>query len=234
MGAVGAPGVALAIAIESIFPPIPSEIVLPLAGFTASQGHYTLAEAIIWATVGSLVGALVLYGLGALVGLERLRWIADKMPLVKVSDVDKVMAWFDKYGPIAILIGRLVPGIRSLISIPAGVERMSMVQFIGFTTLGSAIWNTILILGGFFLGENYLVIANWFDTYSNIVYAVLALGILAWIAFLVVRAVRAKRAAQNATQTVHSAEPDITAHSDTLGVDPLADEDGTDSPARDY
>lgn len=234
MGAIGAPGVALAIAIESIFPPIPSEIVLPLAGFTASQGHYTLAEAIIWATVGSLVGALVLYGLGALVGLERLRWIADKMPLVKVSDVDKVMIWFEKYGPIAILIGRLVPGIRSLISIPAGVERMGMVQFIGFTTLGSAVWNTILILGGFFLGENYIVIANWFDTYSNVVYVILALGVLAWIVFMVIRAVRAKRAAQNVVETALSVDEAPTAHNDTPGVDTLADEDGTDSPARDY
>lgn len=125
MDAIGAPGVGLAILLETVFPPVPSEVVLPLAGFTAFQGRYGLVEAIAWATAGSLVGALLLYGLGAAFGQARLARIADRLPLTRAEDVHRAVAWFDRYGSAAILVGRVVPGVRSLISIP-GVDRMPL------------------------------------------------------------------------------------------------------------
>jgi len=153
-GGLGA-GVALAIALESIFPPIPSEVILPLAGFTAARGTLSLVEAVVWATVGSLLGAWALYGISRWVGLHRINLAADKIPGVSRKDVGKANAWFTKYGTWSVLIGRVIPVVRSLISIPAGFNRMSFLQFSGWTLLGSAIWNTILVSAGYLLGDQW-------------------------------------------------------------------------------
>lgn len=136
METLGAPGVGVAILLENLFPPIPSEVVLPLAGFTVAQGSLNMLNVFIWSVLGSVIGAYVLYGVGAWLGLERLRKIADWMWLVRASDVDAAMNFFHKYGKPSVFIGRLIPGVRSLISIPAGLDRMSLLTFGLWTTLG--------------------------------------------------------------------------------------------------
>ncbi len=155
MDALGAPGAGLAIALENLFPPLPSEVILPLAGFAASSGRMSLLAVLLWTTAGSVIGALALYGIGALLGRDRTVAIAARLPLVKVSDIERTEAWFLKHGTKAVFFGRMIPIFRSLISVPAGVERMRLPVFLGLTTLGSAIWNTVFVLAGYFLGANW-------------------------------------------------------------------------------
>lgn len=193
MEAIGSPGVGLAVFLENVFPPIPSEVILPLAGFTASQGSINVVAAFIWATVGSLAGAYFLYYLGAAIGVQRLRKIAAWMWLVKVEDVDNALAWFDKYGKASILIGRVIPGIRSLISIPAGIDRMNPLTFGLYTLLGSSIWNALLIYCGWILGENWHAVEGVIDQYSKVVYALVALALVAVFIWLLRRARQEKR-----------------------------------------
>jgi membrane protein DedA with SNARE-associated domain len=190
METLGAPGAGLAVALENLFPPIPSEVILPLAGFTASQGHMSLAAAIAWTTFGSVAGAVVLYWIGALIGRERVRAIAARLPLVKVSDIDRTEAWFQRHGRKTVFLGRMVPLFRSFVSIPAGIERMPMTAFLLLTTLGSLIWNTLFVMAGYLLGEQRQVIEDYAGTYQN---AVLAVGALAVVGFVVVRLVTARR-----------------------------------------
>jgi membrane protein DedA with SNARE-associated domain len=179
MDAIGAPGAAVAIAAENLFPPIPSEVILPLAGFSAAQGAFTVAEAIIWTTIGSVVGALVLYLLGRWLGHDRLAAIARKMPLVRSSDIDKTTAWFAKHGWKTVLFGRFLPIFRSLISIPAGIERMPVLLFLGLTLVGSAIWNTIFIMIGVVLGRNFHIIEPYMDWLQWVVIG-LVIVVLVW------------------------------------------------------
>jgi membrane protein DedA with SNARE-associated domain len=146
MEVIGPAGAALAIALESVFPPLPSEVVLPMAGLTASLGSFTLAEALIWTTLGSIAGAFLLYGLGAWLGVSRLRAVAAKVPLLHPEDIDRTVAWFTRHGGKAVFFGRMVPLFRSLISIPAGVTRMPLWKFGLLTAAGSALWNTIFVL----------------------------------------------------------------------------------------
>lgn len=195
MDTLGAPGVGIAILLENLFPPIPSEVVLPLGGFTVAQGSLNFVPVFIWATIGSVVGAYILYGVGAWLGADRLRAIAEWMWLVKGSDVDKSLAWFDKYGRPSILFGRLIPGIRSLISIPAGLDRMNLITFGLWTLLGSAVWNFILIYLGFKLGENWEAVTGYIDQYSKVVYILLILIMLGFLIFFIRRAVREKKGA---------------------------------------
>lgn len=181
MEAIGAPGAAVAIAAENLFPPIPSEVILPMAGFTAAQGGFTVAEAIIWTTIGSLVGALALYLLGRGLGHDRLARIAERMPLVRASDIDKTTAWFAKHGWKTVLFGRFLPIFRSLISIPAGIERMPVLLFLGLTAAGSAIWNTIFVMLGYTLGRNWHVIEPYMDVLQWVVIGGVLLVIAWWI-----------------------------------------------------
>ncbi|XVV05037.1 DedA family protein [Actinosynnema sp. CA-248983] len=178
MESFGAPGAGLAIALENLFPPLPSEVFLPLAGFTASRGGMSLVAAIVWTTAGSVAGALVLYYVGALLGRDRVRRIAAKMPLVKVSDVDKTEDWFHRHGRATVFFGRMVPIFRSLISIPAGVERMPLPAFLVFTAAGSAIWNTALILAGYALGENWHLVESYLGIASKVVVGVVVLAVV--------------------------------------------------------
>lgn len=194
MDTLGAPGVGIAILLENLFPPIPSEVVLPLGGFTVAQGSLSFAAVFIWATIGSVVGAYILYGVGAWLGAERLRAIADWMWLVKASDVDKSLEWFDRHGRPSILFGRLIPGIRSLISIPAGLDRMNLLTFGVWTTLGSAVWNFILIYLGFTLGDNWESVTNYIDQYSKVAYALIILVMLGFLVYFIRRAAKEKQA----------------------------------------
>ncbi|MEU4364294.1 DedA family protein [Promicromonospora sp. NPDC023987] len=187
METLGAPGAGVAIALENLFPPLPSEVILPLAGFTASQGSLILWQVLIWTTVGSVVGAILLYGLGAWLGRDRLRAIVDRMPLVSLEDVDKAESWFTRHGDWAVLIGRLIPIVRSLISIPAGVERMSIWRFLAFTTLGSGVWNTLLVGAGYLLGDQWHVVEESVGVFQKVVIVVVALLLVWWVVKIVRR-----------------------------------------------
>ena len=182
MRVIGAPGVGVATALETVFPPIPSELVLPLAGYTAHQGHYSLWSAILWATVGSVVGAAVLYQLGVVWGLERLRRIADRMPLTDASDIDRSSASFARHGRSAVFVGRLIPGIRSVISIPAGLERMPWPQFLLYTTAGSLLWNGVLIVLGYELGSQWQVVERYVGPAGNVVWVLVAIVVVVFVA----------------------------------------------------
>lgn len=187
MEVMGAVGVGIAILLENLFPPIPSEVVLPAAGFTVSQGNLNFWATFIAATAGSVLGAWLLYWLGAAVGADRLRKVADWMWLVEAEDVDKALRWFDKYGPASVFFGRLIPGVRSLVSIPAGVDRMNLVTFTAWTLVGSGIWNVILIALGIWLGESWDVVGVWVDRYSTVVYLILAILLVAALVYLIRR-----------------------------------------------
>ncbi|MCW2132612.1 DedA family protein [Arthrobacter sp. VKM Ac-2550] len=187
METIGAPGAGLAIALENLFPPLPSEVILPLAGFTASRGNFTLIEALLWTTLGSVLGAWLLYGLGAWLGRRRMYAIADKLPLVDVEDVEKVEAWFNRHGYKAVFFGRMIPIFRSLISIPAGIERMPVWKFLLLTTAGSLIWNTIFVLAGFYLGENWHFVEQYADIFQKIVIAAVVILGAYWLISKIVK-----------------------------------------------
>ncbi|MPZ73307.1 MAG: DedA family protein [Nitriliruptorales bacterium] len=162
---------------------MPSEVVLPFAGFLAAQGRLPLIPVIVWATVGSVAGALVLYLAGARLGRARLRRLIGRLPLVAVDDLDRAEAWFDRHGGRAVFLGRLAPVVRSLISVPAGVERMPPPKFVAYTAAGSGLWNTLFVSLGYLLGDEWQRIGSY-STWIN--YAVIA-GITVAMIVLAVR-----------------------------------------------
>jgi membrane protein DedA with SNARE-associated domain len=192
METLGAPGAGLVIAIENLFPPLPSEVILPLAGFTASRGSLGLVEAIAFTTLGSVVGAWALYGLGAWLGRSRVRAIVNKMPLMSADDFDKTEVWFGKHGPKAVFFGRMVPLFRSFISLPAGVERMNPLLFTGLTAAGSLIWNSIFVVAGFYLGENWHLVEQYAGVFQKIVIAVVV-ALVVWFVVTRVRSIRSRK-----------------------------------------
>ena len=194
MRTIGAPGVGLATALEMVFSPIPSEVVLPLAGFTASQGHYGVVAAVVWATAGSVVGALALYWVGVAWGLERVMATAERIPLVGADDVQRSVDWFGNHDRRSIFFGRLVPGVRSLISIPAGIDRMPLPTFVGYTLAGSLLWNGALIVAGYLLGSQWHVVERYVGDVSGFVYVVLAAAVAVFVARRLRHRVRRTRA----------------------------------------
>lgn len=190
METIGAPGAGVAIALENLFPPLPSEVVLPMAGLAASRGAFSIVEALFWTTMGSVVGAYVLYWLGATLGQKRLRAIAVKMPLMKGEDIDRTVAWFERHGGKAVFFGRMIPLFRSLISIPAGVTRMPLLRFGLLTFTGSLIWNSIFVFAGFFLGENWVIVEQYADVFSTLV----VIAIVAAVTWFIVKRVLEFRA----------------------------------------
>lgn len=189
METLGAPGAGVAVALESIFPPIPSEIVLPLAGFTASRGTLDLTAVLVCTTIGSLVGAIALYGLGRTLGLPRLVRAADRMPLTTGDEVERTNAWFGRHGAKAVFFGRMVPIFRSLVSIPAGVRQMGLGTFVIFTAAGSLIWNTALVLAGYLLGEQWHRVEGSVGVLQTVV-IIVVVGAVAWFVTHRVRAAR--------------------------------------------
>lgn len=184
---LGYPGLAFVMFAENVFPPIPSELVMPYAGFLVATGDdFTLPGILIAGTIGSVLGAIVLYYVGVLVDeaiLRRFLRRYGKWLTVSESDLDRALALFDRYGPFIIFFGRLIPLIRSIISIPAGVDRMPMPKFLLYTTAGSLIWNGILGYGGYVLGDNWERITHTVETYQSItlvVLAVMGLGVIYW------------------------------------------------------
>jgi membrane protein DedA with SNARE-associated domain len=156
--ALGYSGVAFLVALENLFPPIPSEVVLPLAGFVAATGGATFWGMVAAATFGAVVGAMILYAVAAAIGPVRLRALVvryGKWLRIDESDLDRTETWFDRHANRAVLICRCIPLIRSLISIPAGFRRMALLPFLAFTTLGSFVWSLVLVGAGYLLGERW-------------------------------------------------------------------------------
>ena len=186
MNALGYWGVGLLMLLENVFPPIPSELIMPLAGFAAAGGHLTLWGVILAGTIGSVLGQFPLYYLGRAVGQERLHRWADrygKWITVSGKDIDKAQQWLHRRGAIAVLLCRLIPGVRSLISIPAGTSRMKLPVFLLYSTLGMGVWSAILAGIGFLLGENYGLVEQYVGPIGTWVWVILALALAAWIAW---------------------------------------------------
>lgn len=189
MGAYGYVGVLLLIMLENIFPPIPSEVILTFGGFMTTYTNMTVIGIIIAATIGSVVGAMILYSVGLVVDVSRLEKIVDrwgKYLRLTRNDLKKAEAWFNQYGPWTVFFCRLIPLARSLISIPAGMSGMNFPLFMILTTLGSLLWNAILILVGVAVADNWRTIVAYMAIYSNIVYAVLGIGFV----FIIYRSIQ--------------------------------------------
>lgn len=187
-------GVAMLVALENLFPPIPSEVVLGLAGYTASRGDAWVVGMIIAATVGSVVGAWILYGLSAAVGPVRLRAIIIRYGAwvgFGESDLDRAESWFDRRSRSAVLVCRCVPLIRSLISIPAGFRRMPLGAFTLFTIIGSLVWNTVLVTAGYLLADQWEKVLEFTEPFQTLV--VVLIGVLV-VALVIRKVVLTKRA----------------------------------------
>jgi membrane protein DedA with SNARE-associated domain len=185
LSAFGWVGVFLLMLAENVFPPIPSEVILPLAGYTALKGGDSLAIVIGAGTLGSVAGATLWYFVGRWVGIERLKRFAAKHGrwlTLTVDEIDHVDRWFDRHGRWAVLFGRMVPGVRTLISVPAGVTGMPLPQFLGWTFVGSALWTTLLAVAGYELGERYTAVSGIVEPLSNIILG----GALIWYLWRVV------------------------------------------------
>jgi len=178
-------------------------VILPLAGFAASRGDLNLVAAIVWTTIGSVAGALVLYGLGALFGRDRLLAVAERLPLVRAEDVTKAEDWFARYGRATVFFGRMVPIFRSVISVPAGVERMPLPVFTLYTAFGSLLWNTLFVLAGYLLGENWTLVQRYVEPISNLVIIGCAAAVAAFVAMRI-RRIRRERHARRARVRVGS------------------------------
>lgn len=190
--ALGEWGVGLFTLAETVFPPIPSEVILPLAGFLTRQGTMHLGLVLVTSTLGAYLGALALYFLGAKVGLERSMRLLSKLPLVEREDFEAANDWFRRHGKSAIFFGRLLPGVRSFISLPAGAQRMPLGTFSLFTIAGSGIWNGTLISLGSILGRQYSMVEQYSRYLNFAVYAGLGL----FVVWLIVRYVRRRKSAE--------------------------------------
>jgi membrane protein DedA with SNARE-associated domain len=176
---LGPVGVGLTILIETVIPPIPSEAVLGLAGANIAAGTMSVVPVVLFATLGSILGALFFYSVGRVLGPRRAHAFLDRLPLVETEDVDRTFEWFEKHGRGAVFFGRMVPIVRSFISVPAGVVRMPLLPFVSYTAGGSLIWNSVLIGLGIAAGD-FIQNNLWYLDYVVVVAAVLAVG---WMVF---------------------------------------------------
>jgi len=183
---LGAVGAGLLTLVETVFPPIPSEVVLPLSGYLAGRGDLDFVAVLFAATIGSVLGALLLYAAGARLGQDRATALLCRLPLVEERDVVRAERWFEDHGRTAVLFGRLVPGVRSLVSLPAGAQRMPLWSFTALTTVGSLTWNTLLVGAGALLGRQWQVVEQYADILN---YAVTG-GVVLLVAWFVVRRLR--------------------------------------------
>ncbi len=167
-------GVAFLMFLENVFPPIPSELIMPMAGFAAARGSLNLVLVIVAGVVGSMLGALPWYYAGKLLGAERLQRWADhhgRWLTVSARDVDAASSWFGRHGGTAVFLGRLVPGVRTLISVPAGIARMALLPFLAFSALGTLLWTGLLAGAGYLLEGQYATVADYVDPVSKVIVA---------------------------------------------------------------
>lgn len=186
MNSLGHWGIALLMFAENLFPPIPSELIMPLAGYTASQpnSQIQLFPAILAGVIGTMVGALPWYYVGKLVGEENLKRLANKYGKwisISSKDIEKANNWFDRHGEKAVFFCRLVPGVRTLISLPAGLSGMSLVPFIIYSTIGTTLWVGFLTYAGYLLGDNYELVDKYLGPVSKIVFVILIVAFVVWI-----------------------------------------------------
>jgi membrane protein DedA with SNARE-associated domain len=196
-------GVFLMIVLENVFPPIPSEAILPLAGFLAGEGEFWLPAVILAATAGAVVGALILYYVAYWFGDARVRWLIIRYGrwfAVSEADFDKANAWFDRQGGKAVFVCRLVPILRSIVSLPAGLRRMNLATFVLYTALGSGIWNSILIIAGWWLGDNWEEVSTYVGYVEYPVYLAIVVGVV-W--FVWKKKFAPSNAKANAPETMH-------------------------------
>ena len=168
----GYPGIVLLTFIETIFPPLPSEVFMPMAGYVASRGELSLWGVILAGTLGSLAGAWFWYAVGRAIGLDRARQLAarhGRWLTLHPADIDRGNAWFQRFGGAVVLFGRMVPGIRSVVSVPAGIAHMPMGRFLLLSAVGTTIWTSVLMGAGFWLGAEYGQVAGWAGPVSNLV-----------------------------------------------------------------
>ncbi|MET9000256.1 DedA family protein [Amycolatopsis sp. NPDC004169] len=177
MESLGGPGAAVVVGLDNLFPPLPSELVLPLAGFAAGRGAFSLGGALFWTTLGSVAGAVVVYLLGLRLGHDRTRRLVARVPLVGTADFDRTAAWFARHGGKAVFFGRMIPVFRSLVSLPAGVERMPFGRFLLYTTAGSLVWNTGFVLAGWLLGEHWPLVERYASYLQYVVLTAIAVAI---------------------------------------------------------
>lgn len=189
--ALGDVGVGVLVFLEVLVPPIPSEVILPFAGYLSQSGHLNLGWLIFWSTLASWLGALLLYWLGAAIGMERAVRLLAATRLVSRSDLERGSDWFVRSGAWTVLVGRMVPGVRSLISIPAGASRMRLVTFSAYTIVGSGLWNGLLLGVGAALGTQHEQLEHYLGYLDYVVYAAIGIALVV----LVVRRVREARAA---------------------------------------
>ena len=181
---LGYPGLALLMLIENVFPPIPSELVMPLGGFLVSEGQLALPGVVFVGTLGSVAGSLVLFYLGRLFPPDRIQnWVGrhGRWLLLTVDDVKKAYGWFDRHGRAAVFFARLVPGVRSLISLPAGSSSMRLGPFLLYTALGAAVWSAALAYGGMLLGDQYERLSHLLRQATYVVIALLLLVAARWV-----------------------------------------------------
>jgi membrane protein DedA with SNARE-associated domain len=207
MASLGAPGAGIIVALENVFPPIPSEVILPLAGFAAGRGEFSVFAAIAWTTGGSVVGAIALYLVGMLAPEHRVRQALSKIPMVHLEDVRRAEGWFDRHGRWAVFLGRMVPGIRSLVSLPAGARHMPWWEFGLLTLLGSLIWNSVFIYGGYALGSRWYLVERYSGVFQ-IVVGVLLGALVLYMLFRRYRRHRRKVKAMRAPTEVMDAVPE--------------------------
>lgn len=191
MQLLGYPGLALVMFLENVFPPIPSEIVLPVAGtLTVSADpsvapKFNIVSVILWATLGSFLGAWIWYWIGYLISEDRVRKLLQKIGkfiMITEKDLDTALEWFGKYGEWCIFFGRMVPIIRTLISVPAGLSKMNWLKFSIFTIMGTALWNIFLGFAGRILGDNYTVIVEWIDRFKVVIIILCVVAVIVFYA----------------------------------------------------
>jgi len=184
ISSLGYLGIGMLMLLENLFPPIPSELIMPLAGFTVAQGKMDFAPVIVSGVLGTVVGALPWYYAGKFLGEQRLNNWADKYGRwlsISSKDIKKATSWFDKHDGKAVFFCRLVPGVRTLISLPAGISRMHLLPFLLYSTLGTLVWVSLLTYAGYALGRNYHLVEKYIGPISKIVLASLLFGFIIWV-----------------------------------------------------
>jgi membrane protein DedA with SNARE-associated domain len=183
MTSMGYLGIGLLMFLENLFPPIPSELIMPLAGFNIAKGKMEFLPTITVGVVGTILGALPWYYLGRQLGEERIKKLLDrygKWLRISAKDVDRAKSWFDRYGQVAVLIGRVIPGVRTLISLPAGMAKMPVLPFLIYSSIGTTIWVSLLTYGGYVLGDQYENIEHLLAPVSKIVLGLIVGFVLVW------------------------------------------------------